>query len=176
MATADREPTSEPCRFPPIPVQVPQDDGLSLPPLRPFLLDSGDETLCAPAFGAFVDTVQKAWLARFEFGAGKPHLRPHLTQSRPSNRSSPLVCDICRAPGLIMDRKITVLGRFGFAENWIRKIKTKSPAVSPGRTRESERCFVMVPPEGRRWRARAIAGESPERMTARKSRTHQRHS
>jgi hypothetical protein len=50
-----------------------------LPPeLGPFLLDSGDETLCAPAFGAFVDTVHKAWLARFEFGEGKSHLRATL--------------------------------------------------------------------------------------------------
>ena len=57
------------------------------PPRRPqlaphklglFLSDSGDETLCAPAFGAFVDTVHKAWLARFEFGAGKSHLRATL--------------------------------------------------------------------------------------------------
>jgi hypothetical protein len=44
--------------------------------LGPFLLDSGDETLCAPAFGAFVDPVHKARL--FRFGAGKPHLRATL--------------------------------------------------------------------------------------------------
>jgi hypothetical protein len=41
-----------------------------------FLLGSGDETLCAPAFGAFVDPMHEARL--FRFGAGKPHLRATL--------------------------------------------------------------------------------------------------
>ncbi len=37
------------------------------------VLDGGNETLRAPAFGAFVDPMHKARL--FRFGAGKPHLR-----------------------------------------------------------------------------------------------------
>jgi hypothetical protein len=40
MATADREPTSEPCRFPPSGTSL-SPLGPSSPPLGPFLLDSG---------------------------------------------------------------------------------------------------------------------------------------
>jgi hypothetical protein len=97
MAATAREPTSESCWAAP-PGISPQ-GGLSLPPeLGPFLLDSGDETLCAPAFGAFVDPVHKARL--FRFGAGKQHLRATLDTEQALKRIFlPLVCDIAEPPG-----------------------------------------------------------------------------